>query len=250
MWLSDVYDIPQEVVDAPHSPAFREFLLTWFGSSRRIYFGLPDLTVLKDLTPEEITLAQQLVRRNLKCRYIHIINATWALRDTSTAPLLRMMLEEEPEESRALTIAGALWKLVRDPVFIQYLERAMGTGLITAHINQVLWLDDGRALDFLIDLLPEEDEDERKAGLIRRRNILSHTPFRRMANRMITNHNQAQGAGPWALGLLNHLEFGQGIPLDQQHPPSHYRRYRSEPVFREHMLQAIQKSNKAPNLDW
>ena len=30
MWLSDSYDVPQEVVGGPHSPAFREFLLTWF----------------------------------------------------------------------------------------------------------------------------------------------------------------------------------------------------------------------------
>jgi hypothetical protein len=149
MWLSDSYDVPREVVDGPHSPAFREFLVTWFGSTRRIYSGLPDLTVLKNLTPEEITLAQQLVRRNLKCRHIHIINATWALRDSSAAPLLRTMLEDEPDPSRRLTIAGALWKLVRDPVFVECLERTKGTGTMVAHIDQLLWLDDERALDFL-----------------------------------------------------------------------------------------------------
>lgn len=127
---------------------------------RRHYSGLPDLTVLKSLTPDEITLAQQLVRRNLKCRHIHLINATWALRDVSTAPLLRTMLEDESDPSRRLTIAGALWKLVRDPVFIECLEQAKGTRTMVAHIDQVLWLDDERALDFLAGLLPEHDKDQ------------------------------------------------------------------------------------------
>jgi hypothetical protein len=249
MWLSDSYDVPQEVVDGPHSPAFREFLLTWFGSTVRIYFGLPNLTILNALSPDEITLAQQLVRRNLKCRYIHIINATWALRDTSAAPLLRGMLKDELDESRRLTIAGALWKLVRDPVFLEYLEQAKKSGLIATHLAQVLWLDDERALDFLIDLLRQDDEDKRKVALIRRRNLLQHTPLRRWANHAITKHNEAQGAGPWALIALNNLEFDRNVPPNEKHPPSHYRRHQLDPAFRKHMLLAIHKSNRAPNLD-
>lgn len=90
------------------------------------------------------------------------------------------LLEDEFDESRRLTIAGALWKLVRDPVFLEYLERAKMSGLIAtyAHLLQVLWLDDERALDFLIDLLPQDDVDKRKAALFRLRNLLQHTPLR------------------------------------------------------------------------
>jgi hypothetical protein len=251
MWLSDSYDVPQELVDAPHSPAFREFLLTWFGSTVRITFGLPYLTVLKALSPDEIALAQQLVRRNLKGRRLHIINATWALRDTSAAPLLRAMLEDEADRSRRLTIAGALWKLVRDPVFLEYLEEAKKSGLIAvySHLLQVLWLDDDRAIDFLIDLLPQDDEDKRKVALIRRLNLLKHTPLRRWANNMITKHNEAQGAGPWALTILNHLEFDRGVPPNQMHPPSYYRQSQFDPAFRQRILLAIHKSNRGPQLD-
>jgi hypothetical protein len=251
MWLSDSYHVPQELVDAPHSPAFREFLLTWFGSTVSIIYGLPNLTILNTLTPDEITLAQQLVRGNLNGRYIHIINATWALRDTSAAPMLRRMLEDEPDESRRLTIAGALWKLVRDPVFPEYLEQAKKSGLIAsyAHLLQVLWLDDERALDFLIDLLPQDDEDKRKAALIRRRKLLQHTPLRGWANSTIKKHGEVQGAGPWALIVLNDLEFDQNVTPDQRHPPSYYRHHQFDPAFRQYMLLAIHKSNKAPNLD-
>jgi hypothetical protein len=34
MWLSDRYDVPQALVDDPPSPAFRQYLLNWFGSNR------------------------------------------------------------------------------------------------------------------------------------------------------------------------------------------------------------------------
>jgi len=61
-----------------------------------------------------------------------------AFRDSSAGPLLRTMLEDEPDPGGRLTIAGALWKLVRDPVFIECLERTKGTGTMVAHINQVL----------------------------------------------------------------------------------------------------------------
>jgi hypothetical protein len=242
MWLSDSYDVPQE---------FREFLLTWFGSTVRITFGLPRLTILNALTQDEITVAQQLVRRNLKGRRSHIINATWALRDISAAPLLRMMLEDEPEESRRLTLAGALWRLVRDPVFLECLEQAKKSGMIASwpHLLQVLWLDDGRALDFLIDLLPQEDVDKRKAALFRLRNVLQHTPFRGWAFRRIKKHNEAQGAGPWAPIVLNNLEFDRVVPPDEMHRPSHYRQHQFDSAFRQHMLLAIHKSNGAPNLD-
>src|SRR5262245_54693034 len=118
------------------------------------------------------------------------------------------MLEDEPDPSCRLTIAGATWKLVRDPVLIECLERTKGTGTMVAHINQVLWLDDERALDFLTGLLPADDEDNRKATLIRLRSLLRHTPFRKVADYAIKRHSEAQGAGPWALGLLNRLESG------------------------------------------
>jgi hypothetical protein len=245
MWLSDSYDVPQELIDNPPSPAFRRFLLYWFGSNS--ISTDERLRAIDELTPEELPIAQQLVRRNLKTRHNKLINATWLLGDTSAAPLLRMMLEEEPDESRRLTIAGALWKLVRDPVFVKCLEQAKRSGLIAVygHLHQVLWLDDERALNFLVELLPEEDEDKRKATLIRIRRFLWHTPFRRMAHQAIKRHSEAQGAGPWALSLLNSLESGVNLAPDKQNPPSYYRRRLQEPGFCEHMLEIIRAGNEA-----
>lgn len=63
-----------------------------------------------------------------------------------------------------------------------------------------------------------------------------------MTNRMVRDHNQAKGAGPWALSLLNHLETGRLVPKDEQRPPSYYRGRRNDPAFREMMLQSIHKS--------
>ena len=80
--------------------------------------------------------------------------------------------------SRRLTMAGALWKIDRDPIFVDCLHEARSVRpkiFESAHLYQVLWLNDDRALDFLVGLL------EVKEGT-----FYSFT-----------------------LGLLNELEFGR-----------------------------------------
>ncbi len=72
-----------------------------------------------------------------------------------------------------------------------------------APLEQILWLDDTRSIDFLIDLLPLEDQDLRWRRLIRLRKLCC-LPFRGMTLRMLSAHNESKGAGPWALSLLNH----------------------------------------------
>jgi hypothetical protein len=63
MWLSDSYDVPQALIDDPPSPAFRQFLLDWFGSARRVEFN-ERLSAAGKLTLEETTIARQLIRPN------------------------------------------------------------------------------------------------------------------------------------------------------------------------------------------
>jgi hypothetical protein len=242
-WLSDVHDVPQDVVDGPHSQAFRQFLLNWFGSNR-VSFD-ERLRTANDLTPEEAAVGRELIRRNLKCNHSHIISGTWALGDLEAVPLLRMMFDHERDESRRLVIAGALWKLNNDPVFISCLNRAKKSGLLKVyfHLQQVLWLNDERAIDFLIDLLPERDHSSVRASGLRRLNRwFFHTPFRRVTLRLVRDHNEAQGAAPWALSMLNNLEAGHLVPPDERRPASYYRERRNDPAFRKMMLEAAHKS--------
>jgi hypothetical protein len=154
------------------------------------------------------------------------------------------MLEDEPEESRRLTIAGALWKLGRDPVFPEHPEQAKKSGLIAVypHLLQALRLDDERPLDFLIDLLPKDDEDKRKAALILLRKVLQHTPLRRWVHLRIKKHNEAQGAGPRAPIVLNDLESDHKVPRGQENAPSHYRHHQFDPAFRR-LVNAIIEVN-------
>jgi hypothetical protein len=239
MWLSDIYDIPQDVADGPHSPAFRQFLVYWFGGVR---FPFSErLMVATNLSPEEVALARCLIRRNLKCKHSHIISGTWVLGDLEAVPPLRTMFEQEADESRRLLISGALWKLNRDPVFIECLNRAKESGLLAVyfHLQQVLWLNDERSIDFLIDLLPAEDRDPRGRALVRLRNLCYRTPFRRLTIGMVREHNERKGAAPWALSLLNDLEKGRLVPPDEQAPPSYYRERRNDPAFRKKMLDAV-----------
>ncbi len=216
MRLRDTYNIPSEIVDSPHSKAFETFLWNWFGDPLAVSRHELDLTFLNDLKPDELRLARQLIRRNLELKQIHIIEGASALRDTESVPMLQKMVGAESDESRKLTIAGALWKLSKDPLFVELLNQAKsnpdGT-LIRTHIQQILWLDDDRAIDLLIDLLDHPDWK----------------------------------VGTFALDLLNTLEHGLRFPNAASLPTksNDYRRRRDEPTFRAQMVAAVRRRNAA-----
>jgi hypothetical protein len=213
--LLDSYDIPESVAAGPHSPAFAKFLWNWFGNPMALSRGELDLTFVNDLTQDELSLARDLIRRNLPVKHTSILQGVEALRDVEAAPILRKMLSEETDLSWRLTISGALWRLNRNPVFIECLKEAKSLRpsiFQGVHLWQVLWLDDERAVDFLIDLLNQKDWP-----------ALSMT-----------------------LGLLNQLEFGRpmGVPArEMPHQPADYRKLRGDPAFRAHMAAAIHKLN-------
>ena len=65
---------------------------------------------------------------------------------------------------------------------------------MVVHMFQVLWLDDERAVDFLIDLLPADDHHYHR---MRRRGLLRKLFGISMDQEAVT--------GRWALGMLNDL---------------------------------------------
>jgi len=244
--LGDSYDVPEEIARGPHSPTFAKFLRNWFGDTYALTHGELDITFLNGLTPEELTTARELIRRNLKLRQVHIIEGTSALHDVDAAPMLRAMLDRETSDDWRLTIAGALWKLTKDPVFIDCLDRAKAGGgaLARAHMNKILWLADGRAIDWLIDLLPEEDGESAFWRIMRY--LSFRRPFRPLLARLHIAHVHATMTGSFALQLLNQLEAGRMtliLPQELEHQPSDYRRRRNDPAFREAMVAAIHRWN-------
>lgn len=241
MKLRDSIDVPDEVARGPHSPALKTFLWEWFGYGRELMDGALDRIFIKDLTPEELAIARDMVRRNLKLRQDHIIEAVADLNDVDAAPILRTMLAEEPDESRRLVIAGTLWKIARDPAFIEVLNRAKTKpGLSYMVVTRALWLDDYRAVDFLIDLLHEKDRECTLWRVQRRRSF--HMPFRRFWSRLITIR-PIEHPGNYALMFLNRLEFGQEVGPELKHLPSYYRMRRNELAFRDSMTAAVHRWN-------
>jgi len=173
------YDIPAYDGESP-SPALSAFLRHWFENSRALTRGEVDLGFLSDLSEEELEYARDLLRRNLHLGYTHIVEGVAALRDLSAVPALRAMLDREEDLSRRLTIAGTLWRLTRDEVFVESLLEMKGCDdavLRQAHIDQVLWLADERALAMLVDLLDDPDPFVRFLALARLNEIESDERF-------------------------------------------------------------------------
>jgi hypothetical protein len=92
--LSDTHDVPATVASGDHSPAFAKFLSNWFGDTTRLTHGGLDITLLNDLTHDELSVARELIRRNLHLKLSHIIQGAAALDDAEAVPILRAMLEK------------------------------------------------------------------------------------------------------------------------------------------------------------
>lgn len=166
---STAYDIPLGIFDLERSEAFASFFNHWFVDTRAVSRRELDLRFLDDMSPEERELAKDLLRRNLGLKYVHIIEGVAALHDLEAVPILREMAAKETDPSRQLAMAGSLWKLVQDPLFFDCLQRMKASGctaLKRAHLWQVLWLRDERAIDLLISFLDDPDKFVRGVALL------------------------------------------------------------------------------------
>ena len=227
MRFGDRYDLPEGLGDQPHSPAFTKFLWSYFGYEPATTTGDVDLGFLRDLMPEDLDLARQLIRRNLRLRLRHLIEATSALQDTESIPLLREMLDNETNSEIRLILAGALWKLARDPALID-----------------CWWLDSEKALDLLIDL-PNPVDRER---LPLRRRLKLDRVFRHcvLIRRWIFAVPGRVAVGRRALGYLNELELGRRTTGPFQCLSRHlkdYRERRNDPGFRAMMVVSLHRWN-------
>jgi hypothetical protein len=153
---SPEYDVPAEALARQASPAFEAFLYHFFVNSIALSRREVDLGFVDDLTEQELVIAKQLLRRNLKLNYTHLIAGCATLDDRDSIRPLKFMYASERDLSRRLTIAEALWRIDRDPVFVECVYQMVQSEseiLKEAHIQQVLCLGDERSIDLLIALL-------------------------------------------------------------------------------------------------
>ncbi|HHK41251.1 MAG TPA: hypothetical protein ENJ50_02435 [Planctomycetaceae bacterium] len=165
-----VYDIPTKVTRKSKrgSPALQEFYHHFFVNSTGLIRREVDLSFLHELAPDETAIAKDLIRRNLKLNYAHIIAGAGALRDREAVPQLHSMLARERTLSRRLSIAGALWKIREDPIFLECLRDMVESDdetLKEAHMYQLPWLGNEHAINLLIDLLQDSGSFVRHLAL-------------------------------------------------------------------------------------
>jgi len=150
------------------SADFQLFVQHYFVDSTGLTRGEVDLAFLERLSVPELSVARDLLRRHLHLRYTHIIAGTADLRDIAAVDDLRALLGVEPSLSGRLTIARALWRLVRDEIFYDFLvqmQQSDSPGVKQAHLDDVLLLADERAVSFLVILLDDADSFVRSMAL-------------------------------------------------------------------------------------
>ena len=216
MRFSDSYEVPNDVLARGASPEYREFLRNWFADPRAVIDHELDLSFVRRIPADELARARELIRDNLKVGHTHIVEGAAVLGDVAAVPILRDMLNFESNPSRRLTIAGALWMLVQDPAFLSCLNESkssVGRLFTGHHLYQILWLDDERALDFLVDLSGHNDHFVRYS----------------------------------VLSLLNQLESGEPFRLPErlEHGAEFYRRRQRDDGFRRTMVASIRRWNRA-----
>ena len=205
------YDIPYNAQpkDGLHSTAYRKFYENFFVDATGLIRHEVDLDFINALTRPEIELAKDLIRRNLKLQYVHIIEGVAALQDHELVPQLREMFTQERDLSRKLTIAGTLWKLEKDPIFPECLgemTKSDNDSLKVAHIHQTAWLGDERTIYFLIDIF------QGGYGLARH----------------------------LAISMLNEIEDKRSyLGSDLPHPEKHYLALKEDKVFMEKMVKNL-----------
>jgi hypothetical protein len=111
------------------------------------------------------------------------------------------------------------------PGVYRVLNSAKKSGLFAVyfHVEQVLWLNDQRTIDFLVDLLPEEDSQTFFGEIFRKK-------------------DRARQTGMWALSFLNRLESGRLVVKREWHSAQHFRKRKNDPDFREMMVAAIHQA--------
>ena len=139
------YDLPDEDEFEELSEAFHSFFYEFFVDSMTIHRGETDFWYVPDFSKTELQLARALIRDNLQRKYVHLIEGAALLNDRHAVPLLKKMLDHENDLSLRLTIAGSLWKIAKDPLFVDGLQAMIETdddALILAHADQIKWLGD------------------------------------------------------------------------------------------------------------
>ena len=215
------YDLPPIDWDRV-SPAFAEFFHHYFVDPIPLSRGEVRSAGISGLSPDDTALAASLLRRNLRLGYTHIIDGLGLLGDRGAAAQLRALLESERDLSRRLVLARNLWRLDRDaafPAILSELAASENPTLKQAHMDDVLLLDDERAVDILVEYLDDQDDFVRAMALTHLNSLECRTFF-----------------------LMS--------PADLPHSAAEYRARRWEPQFVARLVENLRDSRASWPVVW
>jgi len=111
------YDVPKSSIAGEVSTAFTRFVTDVFVYQGRD--GPIDAASVAGLSPSEVELAKDLIRRNLHLGYSHLLQAAAALQDQGAVPQLEALLAQAGDLGRRVGIARSLLTITGDRKYEQ-----------------------------------------------------------------------------------------------------------------------------------
>lgn len=157
------YDVPSSTALAIRkgSNNFRSFYNHVFVHPMGVMRNEVDLSFVQELGGSEADVAKDLVRRNLHCTDVVMLEAAVALQDMEVVPDLENCLKAVPTLGQRIGIAAALWRLNRHESFPECLAEVVKTeneALKEAQIPRMQWIGDERSILLLMQLLEDRGQ--------------------------------------------------------------------------------------------
>lgn len=162
------YHVTPELDWRSASPAFHRFIRAFFINTMALSRRELDFGFLKGLTPPEVREARRYLTDNLASGHVGIVEGIGLLGDADSAKRLDECLRRETNLSRRISVGRALYRLRQDAQFPDLLDamvRSDSATLRQAHLNDVLFLEDERAISLLLRLLDDSDSLVRRMAL-------------------------------------------------------------------------------------
>lgn len=143
------------------SEAFKCFYNNHFIDTISLSRNEDDRWYFDKMSKEEIGIASELLRRNIKCRYEYIIESIASIKDVSAIPELQLLLNQQTDLGWQLIISRTIFYLNGDLKYFEFVRKIPENESETLrwfNVNSFLDFNTSEGIFLLINTLNDESK--------------------------------------------------------------------------------------------